>query len=97
MSTRRTAFAQGASPGTLGQLRLVERLRLIEGRRAATDYTTAEFADRRARYLHVVTDLLVADLERIEQAWNPANAGNYYSQFVDPANGPASPRSIACA
>ena len=53
------------------------------GDRAWTDFIdgTAANADRRRAYLQIVTDLLVADLQDLTQAWAPA-AQNYRAQFV---------------
>ncbi|MBC8069292.1 MAG: iron-regulated protein [Deltaproteobacteria bacterium] len=51
------------------------------GVRPFEDYTTAPNADRRKQYLDVVTDLLVADLERVEAAWEPG-AGTYGDEFA---------------
>ena len=38
-------------------------------------------AARRGRYLHVVTELLVADLEGLRDAWAPDHPGNYRAAF----------------
>jgi len=52
------------------------------GRRPFTDYVRANSPDavRRARYLTVVTDLLVDDLASVQQAWAP-EADNYRRAF----------------
>ncbi len=58
------------------------------GQRAWTDFVDgkAPNADRRRAYLKIVTDLLVADLESLADAWAPG-AGNYRADFVaDPAS-----------
>lgn len=44
------------------------------GNRPATDYSTAEHADRRAAYLKAATDLLVADLEEMVGNWQEGGA-----------------------
>jgi putative iron-regulated protein len=55
------------------------------GARPATDYTTSPNADRRATYLRIVTDLLIADLESVRAQWDP-NVGTYRTSFLaDPA------------
>lgn len=41
------------------------------GDRPATDYTTADNADRRATYLEVTTDLLLTHLTELVDAWAP--------------------------
>ena len=58
------------------------------GKRSWTDFVDgkAANADRRRQYLKVVTDLLVADLSGLEQAW-AADEKNYRAGFVNnPAN-----------
>lgn len=57
------------------------------GMRPATDYVTsgggtAANQDRRAMYLGVVSDLLVADIQFLCDAWDPNMAGNYRSQWL---------------
>lgn len=44
------------------------------GNRPASDYSTAEHADRRAAYLQAATDLLVADLEEMVGNWKEGGA-----------------------
>lgn len=44
------------------------------GERPATDYSTADNADRRAQYLDAATDLLVADLEEMVANWQEGGA-----------------------
>lgn len=44
------------------------------GNRPATDYSTAEHADRRAAYLKAATDLLVSDLEEMVGNWQDGGA-----------------------
>lgn len=46
----------------------------VSGDRPYTDYTTADFADRRATYLQVVTDLLVNDLNDLNTTWKVGGA-----------------------
>ncbi|MGB1042377.1 MAG: imelysin family protein [Tenacibaculum sp.] len=50
------------------------------GNRAFTDYTTADFADRRKQYLEVVTNLLVKDLKDLKTTW--AEGGSYRTTFA---------------
>jgi putative iron-regulated protein len=49
------------------------------GDRPFTDYTTADFADRRATYLQVVTDLLINDLNDLNNTWTVG--GSYRTTF----------------
>jgi putative iron-regulated protein len=58
------------------------------GARPFVDYTTLANFDRRAQYLDVVTDLLIADLEQVEHAWEPGR-GAYGDEFaaLDPQVG----------
>ncbi len=55
------------------------------GDRPATDYLTtggtAANQERRKTYLQLVTNLLVADLTKVRDAWTP-NAANYRADFV---------------
>ena len=51
------------------------------GDRPASDYTTAPNADRRAQYLRVASDQLVAHLEELVDAWAPGR-NNYRASFV---------------
>lgn len=44
------------------------------GARPASDYSTAEHADRRAAYLKAASELLVADLEEMVGNWQPGGA-----------------------
>ncbi len=44
------------------------------GTRPATDYSTADHADRRAQYLDAATDLLIADLEEMVANWQEGGA-----------------------
>jgi putative iron-regulated protein len=52
------------------------------GTREATDYTTAAGAERRAAYLEAASDLLIADLRELVDAWAPDQEGNYRADFV---------------
>ncbi len=57
------------------------------GQRPYTDYVTdgtgtAANQARRATYLSVVTDLLVADLEQVRDAWAPDDSTNYRAAFL---------------
>ncbi|WP_405566385.1 imelysin family protein [Polaribacter sp. Asnod6-C07] len=51
----------------------------VSGDRSYTDYSTADFADRRATYLKIVTDLLVNDLNDLKTTW--AVGGSYRTTF----------------
>lgn len=51
------------------------------GHRPVTDYTTKANADRRKKYLLVVTELLIDDLTTVADAWKP-DADNYRKAFV---------------
>lgn len=51
------------------------------GARPLEDYTTNPNADRRAEYLRVSSDLLLAHLQDMVNAWAPG-ASNYRAQFV---------------
>ena len=50
------------------------------GARPLTDYTTHATADRRAAYLQVVTDQLIADLDSVRAEWAPDGA--YRESFL---------------
>ena len=50
------------------------------GDRPFTDYTTHPNADRRAEYLRVTSDQLIAHLEELVDAWAP-NTANYRTDF----------------
>jgi putative iron-regulated protein len=52
------------------------------GVRPATDYTTADNAERRKAYLTVASGLLVSDLGELVAAWDPATDGNYRAEFL---------------
>ncbi|MEP2171598.1 imelysin family protein [Polaribacter sp.] len=51
----------------------------VSGDRPFTDYTTADFAERRKTYLKIVTDLLVNDLNDLNNTW--ATGGSYRTTF----------------
>ncbi|XZG70654.1 imelysin family protein [Chitinibacteraceae bacterium HSL-7] len=51
------------------------------GNRPVSDFTSAKNADRRRQYLVIVTDMLVADLDRVAHQWTPG-AKNYRAQFT---------------
>lgn len=53
----------------------------LPGSRPFTDYTTAQFADRRKQYLQIVTDLVVEDLQSMVDAWAP-DRDNYAKTFA---------------
>jgi putative iron-regulated protein len=50
------------------------------GARPVTDYTTSPVAERRATYLNLLADLLVADLTSVAEQWAPD--GEYRSEFL---------------
>jgi putative iron-regulated protein len=52
------------------------------GSRPVTDYTTAEHASRRAEYLRLAIDLLVADLTEVRDEWAP-DGGEYRAQLLE--------------
>ncbi|OBQ54209.1 hypothetical protein JJL45_10045 [Tamlana sp. s12] len=51
----------------------------VSGERPFTDYTTADFAERRKTYLQIVTNLLVNDLKDLNDTW--ASGGDYRKTF----------------
>jgi putative iron-regulated protein len=51
------------------------------GARPITDYTTGANAQRRAEYLRLSTDLLIADLTSVRDQWAP-DGGAYRKKFV---------------
>jgi len=52
------------------------------GERPVTDYTTAAHSDRRATYLNLLSELLVADLTSVAAAWDPDVKDNYRTAFL---------------
>ncbi len=52
------------------------------GSRPVEDYTSNPNADRRATYLAVASELLVAHLQQLVDAWAPGVSGNYRVEFV---------------
>lgn len=50
------------------------------GNRSFSDYTTADFSDRRKKYLEVVTNLLISDLKDLKDTW--AEGGSYRTAFT---------------
>ncbi len=50
------------------------------GSRPVTDYTTSPVAERRATYLNLLADQLVADLTSVAEQWAPD--GEYRSEFL---------------
>jgi putative iron-regulated protein len=50
------------------------------GARPVTDYTTSEVAERRATYLNLLAELLVADLTSVAEQWAPD--GDYRDEFL---------------
>lgn len=52
------------------------------GARPYTDYSTAPNADRRAQYLAITVDLLVAHLAYLKDAWSPEIENNYRTEFL---------------
>ncbi|MCB9011075.1 MAG: hypothetical protein H6531_04495 [Actinobacteria bacterium] len=59
------------------------------GARPFTDYTTRANADRRKRYLASASDLLIADLSELADAWAPDMADNYRVEFTSQPEGEA--------
>lgn len=57
------------------------------GNRPFTDFVVGQedFAERRAAYLSLTTDMLVEDLEFLVAAWAPDSTDNYRASFVDDA------------
>lgn len=51
----------------------------LPGQREFTDYTTADYADRRGEYLEIVTSLLLTDLKSLVDTWN--TGGTYRAIF----------------
>lgn len=51
------------------------------GARPVTDYVGAPHADRRATYLRLLTEQLMADLESVASEWNP-DGGAYRATFL---------------
>lgn len=49
------------------------------GARPASDYTTAEHAERRKEYLGLLSDILLSDLQQVRDAW--AEGASYRSTF----------------
>lgn len=52
------------------------------GQRPLTDFTTANFSDRRLKYLQVAAEKLVEDLEAVRDGWLDGVAGNYRDKFT---------------
>ncbi len=52
------------------------------GERSFEDYGTAKNAERRGAYLLELGDLLVGHLQSLAEAWDPAEVGNFRSEFV---------------
>lgn len=52
------------------------------GQRPLTDYTTDSLQDRRVKFMQVVAEKLVADLEDVRDGWEDGVAGNYRDQFT---------------
>lgn len=54
------------------------------GARPASDYVVGQGpnAERRRQYLELVSELLVADLGQVTEAWDPAGAANYRAEFL---------------
>ncbi len=52
------------------------------GERPASDYVDAPNADRRGQYLAVASDLLLAHLDGLVAAWDPAADDNYRAEFL---------------
>ena len=52
------------------------------GARPVTDYTTSPTAERRATYLTLLGDLLVADLTAVADQWDPEGTDNYRTEWL---------------
>ncbi|MHB1139457.1 MAG: imelysin family protein [Microthrixaceae bacterium] len=52
------------------------------GNRPVTDYTTSPSAQRRATYLTLLGDLLVADLTSVAEQWDPEGGDNYRTEWL---------------
>lgn len=52
------------------------------GARPATDYTAAANAERRATYLRLVTEQLLADVTTVRDAWEPDADDGYRDEFL---------------
>jgi putative iron-regulated protein len=52
------------------------------GARPVSDYTDAPNAQRRAQYLTVASDLLIADLTSLADAWDPSGTDNFRVEFL---------------
>ncbi len=53
------------------------------GERPASDYDTADNADRRGEYLITVSDLLVTHLQQLIDAWDPSADASYGAKWED--------------
>ena len=58
------------------------------GNRPVSDYTSSPNADRRAQYLRVASDLLLAHLQQVSDQWAP-DASNYRAGFLQRSNSEA--------
>jgi len=56
------------------------------GTRPVTDYTTSPVAERRATYLNLLADILVADLTTVADQWDPEGTDNYRTEFLSDAD-----------
>ncbi|BFM08468.1 imelysin family protein [Halioxenophilus aromaticivorans] len=52
------------------------------GQRPLTDFTSDAFADRRVKFMQVVAEKLVADLESVRDGWLDDVSDNYRDQFT---------------
>jgi len=52
------------------------------GTRPVTDYTTSPVAERRATYLTLLGDLLLADLTSVADQWDPEGDDNYRTEWL---------------
>lgn len=66
------------------------------GNRPVSDYIVGQnaFAERRAQYLRLVSEMLVEDLEGLMLEWNKNDASTYAASFVSPADSKASLEKI---
>jgi putative iron-regulated protein len=52
------------------------------GARPVTDYTISPTAERRATYLTLLGDILVADLTAVAEQWDPEGTDNYRTEWL---------------
>lgn len=64
------------------------------GRRPASDFSTAPFADRRKDYLRVVSELIVQDLQKVVDSWDPNDPNSFFHTFTSPSREQESLKNI---